>query len=62
MVADVEAIPVADAVAIVFDGLAQGALQVYAPTWFADIAVSKAKDPQAFIAGSAEYITGRQGD
>lgn len=62
MVADVEAIPVADAVAIVFDGLAQGALQVYAPTWFADIAVSKAKDPQAFIASSAEYITGRQGN
>jgi short-subunit dehydrogenase len=49
-------ISVDELVAAVFDGLADGASQVYAPQWFADIASQKAHDLDTFLAGSAAYV------
>jgi short-subunit dehydrogenase len=57
--ADVAAIPVDEAVAAVLDGIARGALQVYVPPWFADLASGKAADVEGFLAGTAEYVRTR---
>ena len=55
-VAQVEAIPVDEAVAAILEGLAAGAAQVYVPAWFGDVASSKAANVEAFLAGTAEYV------
>jgi short-subunit dehydrogenase len=54
--AQVEAIPVEEAVATMVDGIERGAAQVYVPQWFADIASGKAADVEGFLAGTAEYV------
>jgi short-subunit dehydrogenase len=54
-VAQVEAIPVSEAVAAILDGLASGASQVYVPAWFGDVASGKAANVEGFLAGTAEY-------
>ena len=51
-------IPVAEMVAAVFDGLDRGAAQVYAPAWFADVVANKARDLDAYLAGSAAFLAG----
>ncbi len=57
--ADVEPVPVADAVAAIRAGLDADALQVFVPDWFADIAKAKANDVAGFLAGTAEYLRSR---
>jgi short-subunit dehydrogenase len=54
-VAQVEAIPVDEAVAAILEGLASGAAQVYVPAWFGDVASGKAANVEGFLAGTAEY-------
>jgi short-subunit dehydrogenase len=54
-VAQVEAIPVDEAVAAILEGLASGASQVYVPAWFGDVASGKAANVEGFLAGTAEY-------
>ncbi len=56
---DVEAIPVAEAVETILDGITEGALSVYVPAYFAEFAAHKAKDPAGFLAGTAAYVKSR---
>lgn len=58
--ADVEAIPVDEATTAIIDALTRGALQVYVPSWFGDIASGKAANLEEFLAGTAEYVRSRQ--
>ena len=55
-VAQVESIPVDEAVAAILAGLAADAAQVYVPAWFGDVASSKAANVEQFLAGTAEYV------
>lgn len=61
VLAAVEAIPVGDLVAGVFDALARGASQVYVPGYFADIAAGKARDVEGFLAGAAAFVADQAG-
>lgn len=60
LIAGVEALPVEDAVAAVFSGIEQGALEVYVPGYFAQLASGKAADVAGFLAGTAEYVRTHQ--
>jgi hypothetical protein len=40
--------------------LEQGTLELYFPDWFEGIAIDKAKDPAAFVAGTAEWVSKHQ--
>ncbi len=55
-VAQVESIPVDEAVTAILAGLAADAAQVYVPAWFGDVASSKAANVEQFLAGTAEYV------
>jgi short-subunit dehydrogenase len=55
-IAGVEALPVSDLVDAVLAGLAEDAVQVYVPAWFADITVGKAQNLTGFLAGAAEFV------
>ncbi|HTZ09450.1 MAG TPA: SDR family oxidoreductase [Acidimicrobiales bacterium] len=57
--AEVEAIPVEEAVAAVLEGLAADALEVYVPAWFGDLTPRKAADVAGFLAGTAAYQRAR---
>ncbi|MGA2520259.1 MAG: SDR family oxidoreductase [Acidimicrobiales bacterium] len=59
--ADVEAIPVEEAVAAVLAGLAEERLQVYVPSWFGGLTAGKAADLENFLAGTAQYVRERAG-
>jgi short-subunit dehydrogenase len=54
----VDAISVDEAVAVILEGIAAGAISVYVPAFFADFASGKAQDVAGFLAGAAEF--GRQ--
>jgi len=54
--AAVEALTVDDAVTAILDGVGDGRLAIYVPAYFAELAVSKAKDPDGFMAGAAAYM------
>jgi NAD(P)-dependent dehydrogenase (short-subunit alcohol dehydrogenase family) len=58
--ADVDAVPVSEATGAVIDALTRGALQVYVPAWFGDLASSKAAKLEEFLAGTAEYVRSRR--
>jgi short-subunit dehydrogenase len=49
-------IPVGELVDGVWDALETGALEVYVPSWFKDLVANKAKDPQQFLSGTAEWV------
>ena len=49
-------ITVAEMVDAILEGVDTDAVEVYAPQWFKEIAVAKAKDPAAFMAGTAEWL------
>jgi short-subunit dehydrogenase len=49
-------IPVSELVDGVFEALDQGAIQVYVPGWFADIASGKAANVEGFISGAAAFV------
>ena len=53
-------ISVDELVATVFDALGRDAAQVYAPAWFADIAVQKAQDLPTFLAGTAAFVAAQE--
>ena len=55
-VAQVESIPVEEAVTAILAGLVSDAAQVYVPAWFGDVASSKAANVEQFLAGTAEYV------
>ncbi len=55
----VDAIPVAEAVTTILDGVVAGSHAVYVPGYFAEFARSKAQDVDAFLAGSAAYVKAR---
>jgi NAD(P)-dependent dehydrogenase (short-subunit alcohol dehydrogenase family) len=52
----VEAVPVSELVNGVFDALDSGAVQVYVPGYFADLASGKAGNVEGFLSGTAKYI------
>ena len=54
--ASVEAVPVDDLVTGVFEALDTGAIQVYVPGYFADLASAKAADVARFLSGTAAYV------
>lgn len=54
--AAVEPLSVDDAVAAILDGVRDGHLAIYVPAYFGELAVSKAKDPDGFMAGAAAYM------
>jgi hypothetical protein len=56
-----EPIPATELAAAVLAGLADGAAEVYAPAWFKDVAAAKAKDVDAFLAGTADYVKQQRG-
>lgn len=49
-------IPVSELVSAVFDALDRGAVQVYVPDWFADLASGKAANVEGFLSGAAEFV------
>ena len=56
VVAAVDRVPVSELVDGVFDALESGAVQVYVPGYFADLASGKAADVERFLAGTANYL------
>jgi len=58
--ASVEAVPVSDVVTAVLGAIDRGALQVYVPEWFGDLAPRKAEDLKGFLAGTAAYVKEHQ--
>jgi NAD(P)-dependent dehydrogenase (short-subunit alcohol dehydrogenase family) len=56
VLAAIEPVPVSELVDGVFDALERGAVQVYVPAYFADLASGKAGNVQGFLAGAARYI------
>jgi short-subunit dehydrogenase len=60
VIAAVEAVPVSDLVAGVFDALGSGAVQVYVPGYFADLASGKAGDVQGFLTGTADFVAAQK--
>jgi short-subunit dehydrogenase len=53
-------IPVSELVDAVFDALDRGAVQVYVPDWFADLASGKAANVEGFLSGAAEFVAAQQ--
>jgi NAD(P)-dependent dehydrogenase (short-subunit alcohol dehydrogenase family) len=58
---DVPAITVEEAVGIIMAGIENDSLSVFVPEYFAELAASKGKDPDAFLTGMAEYVRSRSG-
>jgi NAD(P)-dependent dehydrogenase (short-subunit alcohol dehydrogenase family) len=56
VVAGVESIPVSELVDAVFGALEDGAVQVYVPEYFGDIASGKAANVAGFLSGTAAYV------
>src|SRR5581483_7475094 len=56
----VPAEPVSVLVDAVLNGLDTGAVQVFVPEFFKDIAAGKAQDVAAFMAGTAEFLKTRK--
>jgi len=52
----VEAISVADAVQAILVGIDSGSHGIFVPEYFAEFAKTKARDPDGFLAGMAEYV------
>jgi short-subunit dehydrogenase len=59
-IAAVEALTVAEAVEAVLDGAGADRLNVYVPSYFADLAAAKAQDVEGFMAGAAEFVRQQQ--
>jgi len=54
--AGVEAISVDEAVRGIMDGIAAGAMSIYVPQYFAELASGKAQNVEGFLAGAAEFV------
>jgi NAD(P)-dependent dehydrogenase (short-subunit alcohol dehydrogenase family) len=57
----IEPVPVSELVDGVFAALDSGAVQVYVPAYFADLASGKAADVGRFLSGTARYIADQKG-
>ncbi|HUO49840.1 MAG TPA: SDR family NAD(P)-dependent oxidoreductase [Acidimicrobiales bacterium] len=57
----IDKIPVAEAVEAVLDGLRRGAVEVYVPAFFADLAAGKAANVAGFLTGTVEYVKAQRG-
>jgi len=60
MTDEIARIPVSDLVDAVMDALDRGLAEVYVPDWFKGIVADKAKDVDAFLAGTAEWVRSHQ--
>ena len=60
VVAGAEAVPVSELVEGVFDALDSGAIQVYVPGYFGDLASGKAGNVEGFLSGTAKYVAKHQ--
>jgi NAD(P)-dependent dehydrogenase (short-subunit alcohol dehydrogenase family) len=60
VLAAIEPVPVSELVDGVFEALERGAVQVYVPAYFADLASGKAGNVQGFLAGAAKYIANQK--
>lgn len=60
MTDEIDRIPASELVDGVFDALDRGAAEVYLPQWFKNVAVDKARNVEAFLAGSADWVRERQ--
>jgi NAD(P)-dependent dehydrogenase (short-subunit alcohol dehydrogenase family) len=58
--AAIEALTVDEAVAQIMAALAEDAVEVYVPGWFADVVTGKANDLGAFLAGAAAWVRQQQ--
>jgi NAD(P)-dependent dehydrogenase (short-subunit alcohol dehydrogenase family) len=56
VIAAVDAVPVSELVDGVFDALEAGAVQVYVPAYFGELASGKAADVAGFLSGTAAYV------
>ncbi len=56
VLAAIEPVPVSELVDGVFEALDGGAIQVYVPGYFADLASGKAGNVERFLSGTAKYI------
>jgi NAD(P)-dependent dehydrogenase (short-subunit alcohol dehydrogenase family) len=56
VLAAIEPVPVSELVDGVFEALDSGAIQVYVPGYFADLASGKAGNVERFLSGTAKYI------
>jgi NAD(P)-dependent dehydrogenase (short-subunit alcohol dehydrogenase family) len=56
VLAAIEPVPVSELVAGVFGALDSGAVQVYVPGYFADLASGKAANVERFLSGTAKFI------
>ena len=60
VIAAVEAVPVSELVDGVFGALDSGAVQVYVPGYFADLASGKAGNVEGFLSGTAQYVAAQK--
>jgi NAD(P)-dependent dehydrogenase (short-subunit alcohol dehydrogenase family) len=56
LIAGIDKIPVAEAVDAVLEGIRRGAVEVYVPAFFKDLASGKAADVGGFLTGTVEYV------
>ncbi len=54
-------ITVDEMVDAIIDGINTDAVEVYAPLWFNDVAISKAQDPKGFMEGAATWLRQNKG-
>jgi len=60
-VAGIEPAPVSELVDAVVEGMRSGTRQVYAPSWFFDMAKGKFDNLDGFLSGAAEFVRGQSG-
>jgi short-subunit dehydrogenase len=58
--AGIDAVPPADVAGAVIRAIESGAVEVFEPAWFRDVAVSKAADVAGFMSGAAAYLRDRR--
>jgi NAD(P)-dependent dehydrogenase (short-subunit alcohol dehydrogenase family) len=61
VIAAVDAVPVSELVDGVFGALEAGAVQVYVPAYFGELASGKAADVAGFLSGTAAYVASHAG-
>jgi NAD(P)-dependent dehydrogenase (short-subunit alcohol dehydrogenase family) len=56
-----EALPPEELARAMIDQLDSGALELYMPEWFSDVAAGKARDVQAFLEGTKAFVRSQSG-
>lgn len=60
LLAPIPPAPVSELCDAVIEALGEDRLQVYVPGYFRELAATKASDPEAFLAGTAEFVRARE--